>query len=67
MAIHTHNRLMAICRKKKFTSPKKVGGPQIGWPTGAKKWVGYSPPGPIGSGFRMSVIFYVLIADRPMG
>jgi len=28
---------MAIYRKKKFTSPKKVGGPEIGAATRAKK------------------------------
>jgi len=40
---------MAIYRKKKFTSPKKVGGPEIGAATRAKKWAGRGPPGPIGS------------------
>ena len=40
---------MAIYRKKKFTSPKKVGGPEIGAATRAKKWAGSGPSSPIGS------------------
>jgi len=41
---------MAIYRKKKFTSPQKVGGPDIqGRPTKAKKRAGRGPHGPIGS------------------
>ena len=40
---------MAIYRKKKFTSHKKVGGPEIGAATRAKKWAGRGPSSPIGS------------------
>jgi len=40
---------MAIYWKKKFILPKKVGGPEIGRSTRAKKWAGRCPPGPIGS------------------
>ena len=39
---------MAIYRKKKFTSPKKVGRPEIGAAHKSQK-VGGPRPGPIGS------------------
>ena len=40
---------MATYRKKKFTSPKKVGGPEIGAAHKSQKVGGARPPGPIGS------------------
>ena len=38
---------MAIYRKS--LHHKKVGGPEIGAATRAKKWAGRGPPGPVGS------------------
>ena len=40
---------MAIYRNKKFTSHKKVCGPEIGATTRAKKWAGRGLSSPIGS------------------
>jgi len=39
---------MAVYRKKKFTSPKKVGGSEIGATHKSQKVGGRGPPGPIG-------------------
>jgi len=46
---------MAIYRKKKFTSHKKVGGPEIRAATGAKKCAGRGPSSPIGSAANNNV------------
>ena len=46
---------MAIYRKKKFTSHKKVGGPEIGAATRAKKLAGRGPSSPIGSAANNNV------------
>ena len=46
---------MAIFRKKKFTSHKKVGGPEIGAATRAKKLAGRGPSSPIGSAAKNNV------------
>jgi len=46
---------MVIYRKKKFTSPKKVGGPKKGAATGAKKWAGRGPSNPIGYAANINV------------
>ena len=46
---------MAIYRKKKFTSPKKVGGPEIGAAHKSQKVGG--PPSPIGSAANDNVIY----------
>ena len=46
---------MAIYRKKKFTSHKKVGGPEIGAATRAKKWAGRGRSSPIGSAANNNV------------
>ena len=46
---------MAIYREKMFTSPKKVGGPEIGAATRAKKLAGHGPSSPIGSAANNNV------------
>ena len=46
---------MAIYRKKKFTSHKKVGGPEIGAATRAKKLAGRGPSSQIGSAAKNNV------------
>ena len=46
---------MAIYRKKKFTSPKKLGGPETGAVTRAKKLAGRGPSSPISSATNNNV------------
>ena len=46
---------MAIFRKKKFISPKKVGGPEIGAAHKSQKVGGRGPPDPIGSAVNDNV------------